>query len=152
MDNFHYSHHPNLENESQEYPFLFSFVMAVYNVKSYLNEAVDSIMQQDIGFETIQIILVDDGSTDNSLHILEKYAAIDDRIKVISQKNQGQGAARNNALKIAKGNYIAFVDSDDWLRLDALSKLYYKAKANKLDMLSFGGVDIKKETMEELTV
>ncbi len=137
----------NLSLKKAFTPFV-SVIICNYNGEEYLEKCLKSVIGQSL--QNIEIICVDDGSTDNSLHILEKYAAIDDRIKVISQKNQGQGAARNNALKIAKGNYIAFVDSDDWLRLDALSKLYYKAKANKLDMLSFGGVDIKKETMEEV--
>lgn len=124
-----------------------SIIISNYNNEEYLERCLKSLMGQSL--QNIEIVCVDDGSTDNSLQILEKYAAIDDRIKVIRQENQGQGAARNNALKVAKGEYISFVDSDDWLRFDALTKLYYRAKESKLDMFSFGGVNVLKDTMKE---
>ena len=126
---------------------LISVIICNYNNGEYLERCLKSISGQSL--QNIEIICVDDGSTDNSLHILEKYAVIDNRIKVISQKNQKQGAARNNALKISKGNYVVFVDSDDWLRFDALDKLFNMAKENKLDMLSYAGADVQKETMEK---
>ena len=125
MDNFHYSHHPNLENESQEYPFLFSFVMAVYNVKSYLNEAVDSIIQQDIGFETIQIILVDDGSTDQSGDVCDTLERqYPGNIIAVHKENGGAASARNKGLEFATGQYVGFMDPDDKISKNTCSLVY----------------------------
>jgi len=136
----------NLSLKKTFTPFV-SVIICNYNGEEYLEKCLKSVTGQSL--QNIEIICVDDGSTDNSLHILEKYAAIDDRIKIISQKNQGLATSRNNALKIAKGNYIAFVDSDDWLKFDALEKLYKKLQENRLDMLSFGCVNVQKVTMKE---
>ena len=90
-----------------------SVIIPVYNVESYLRQCLDSVVNQT--FEDIEIICVDDGSTDGSLDILNKYASSDNRFKIISQPNQGLGTARNNGLKLACGNYIYFLDSDDYI-------------------------------------
>ena len=89
--------------------------------------------------KNIEIICINDGSTDNSLAILEQYAKEDSRIKIINQKNSGLSIARNNAMQIAKGEYFTFLDSDDYLVLDALETIYNCCKNNDLDMLSFSG-------------
>ncbi len=139
MDNFHYSHHPNLENESQEYPFLFSFVMAVYNVKSYLNEAVDSIMQQDIGFETIQIILVDDGSTDQSGDVCDTLERqYPGNIIAVHKENGGAASARNKGLEFATGQYVGFMDPDDKISKNTCSLVYrfFQEHAAETDIVS----------------
>ena len=90
-----------------------SVILPVYNVSEYLRQCMDSIVGQTL--KDIEIICVDDGSTDDSLEILKEYEAKDKRVKVIEQKNAGAGAARNNGLAIATGEYLSFLDSDDIL-------------------------------------
>ena len=101
-----------------------SIIVPVYNVEKYLERCLDSLINQTL--TNIEIVCINDGSTDNSGKILDDYAAKDNRIKVIHQNNAGQAVARNNGLKIANGNYINFVDSDDWVDLDFIEKLYKK--------------------------
>src|SRR5574344_179901 len=99
-----------------------SVIVPVYNTEKYLAESLDSVIRQT--FKDIEIICVDDGSTDNSSNILSKYAKKDSRIKVISQKNQGVITARNNAIKQAEGDYIYTLDSDDVIDETTLEKSY----------------------------
>lgn len=105
---------------------LVSVVIPVYNVEKFLAECLDSVVNQTL--RDIEIICVDDESPDNSIYILQEYAAKDERIKIIRQKNQGLGGARNTGLKAAEGECITFLDSDDWLDLDYLEKLYREMK------------------------
>lgn len=114
-----------------------SVIIPIYNTEQYLSQCLDSIINQTL--KEIEIICVNDGSTDNSLNILNEYAQKDKRIKVLTQNNQKQGAARNRGLAIAKGEYIQFVDSDDWLEPESLDLLYKKSKKLDLDMLCFEG-------------
>lgn len=115
-----------------------SVVMPVYNVAEYVGECLQSIQNQSL--YDIEIICVNDGSTDNSLEILNRYAEKDRRIIVINKKNEGSGIARNTALKLANGEYVYFIDSDDWLDNDkVLEEMYKKAAWDNLDMLIFGG-------------
>ena len=95
-----------------------SVIIPVYNVEKYLGECLESIIDQSL--EDIEIVCVNDGSTDNSLSILESYAELDNRIKIISQENHGLAAARNTGLKNINGDYVYFIDSDDFLELSAL--------------------------------
>ena len=107
-----------------------SVILPVYNVAQYLNETFTSLLNQTL--QEIEIIAVNDGSTDNSEEIIKKYAQKDLRIKVFSQKNQGQSVARNLALQHATGEYIYMMDSDDVLaNLDALRVCYEYAEQNK---------------------
>ncbi len=99
-----------------------SVIVPVYNVEKYLHECIDSILAQT--FTDFEIILVNDGSLDNSGAICDEYVSKDNRITVIHQKNQGQAAARNTALTIAKGEWIHFVDSDDLIHPQMLEILY----------------------------
>lgn len=92
---------------------LVSIIVPVYNTEKYISECLHSVTQQS--YPHIEIIAVDDGSTDNSLSILNEISATDNRLKVFSQRNQGVSAARNLALKKATGEYIMFVDADDWI-------------------------------------
>lgn len=92
---------------------IISVIIPVYNTEKYLGTCLDSVAQQT--FRDIEIILINDGSTDNSLQIAYRYAEQDDRIKVITQDNAGVSAARNRGLREAHGEYIGFVDSDDWI-------------------------------------
>ncbi len=131
-----------------EYKCNISIIISVYNVERYLRECLDSIVNQTL--QDIEIICVDDGSTDKSSEILKEFAAKDSRIRVISQENQGLACSRNNAMKIAKGKYILFVDSDDYIRKDTLEMLYNYAEVNNLEMLSFGGTNFDNETRIDL--
>lgn len=119
------------ENISKNEP-LISVIVPVYNVEKYLGRCVDSIINQT--YTNLEIILVDDGSTDDSRKICDEYAEKDGRIKVIHKSNGGQGSARNMALDIAKGQYIGFVDSDDWLEPDMYEYLYHAIKDNFADI------------------
>ncbi len=101
---------------------LISVIVPVYNVSVYLKKCVESILNQT--FTNIELILVDDGSTDSGPGMCDEFAVTDSRVKVIHQKNQGLSAARNAGLDLASGDYIAFVDGDDYLREDMLEKMY----------------------------
>jgi glycosyltransferase involved in cell wall biosynthesis len=102
-----------------------SIIIPVYNVEKYLKRCLDSIVNQTL--KDIEIICIDDGSTDNSLAILNDYAQRDSRVKVLHQENAKQGAARNRGLEIATGEFVTFVDSDDWVELDYCELLYNAA-------------------------
>lgn len=105
---------------SQE--FLVSVVVPVYNSKAYLKDCLDSLLNQTL--KAIEIIAVDDGSTDGSSQILNEYAESYQNLIVIHQSNQGQGSARNAGVSIARGGYIGFVDSDDYVSIDMYERLY----------------------------
>lgn len=112
-----------------------SIVIPVYNVQSYLSQCLDSVINQTL--KEIQIICVNDGSTDGSTDILNEYVKKDDRILVINQENSGCAVARKTGLKHSTGEYIEFVDSDDWLELDAIEKTYNNAVSNNSDLVLF---------------
>ena len=101
---------------------MLSIIIPVYNSEKYLEECLTGVINQTL--KDIEIICVNDGSTDNSLKILEKFAEQDSRIRIINQQNQGQGYARNTGLEAAAGDYIGFIDSDDFISNDFYEKLY----------------------------
>lgn len=101
---------------------LISIIVPVYNMEIYLRKCIDSILCQT--YKNIELILVDDGSTDSSPQICDEYAELDDRVKVIHKHNTGQADSRNKGINIAKGEYIGFVDSDDWIDADMYEVLY----------------------------
>lgn len=109
-----------------------SVIIPVYNVEKFLQRCLDSVVSQTLS--DIEIICVDDGSTDNSASVLADFAKKDQRIKVINQKNQGVSVARNNGIKQANGEYIGFVDSDDYIEPDFYEKLYQEAKKENADV------------------
>ena len=111
---------------------LLSVVIPVYNVEKYLQQCVDSIINQLT--DECEIILVDDGSPDGSGEICDRYANKDSRINVIHQQNGGLAAARNTGLDYARGEYVAFVDSDDYLDGHCIAKI--------LSWISSGGADV----------
>lgn len=115
---------------------LVSVIIPVYNVEKYLRQCLDSIINQTL--KDIEIICVDDGSTDSSLTILQEYKEKDSRIKVLQQQNQYAGVARNNGLKIAKGKYLSFLDSDDFFELNMLEEMYNKAEKDQSDIVICG--------------
>ena len=112
-----------------------SVIVPVYNVESYLSQCLDSILNQT--FTDFECICINDGSKDNSLAILQKYASKDSRIKIINQENKGLAVTRNIGIKNSIGQYIAFVDSDDWLTEDCLYKSFNKIKETSADVVQF---------------
>lgn len=114
-----------------------SVVIPVYNTEKYLAECLDSLQKQTL--KDIEIICVDDGSTDNSLEVLKEYANRDSRFLILEQKNLYAGAARNVGLKIARGEFVIFLDSDDFFAEDLLEKIYLKGQETEADIVLFGG-------------
>lgn len=121
-----------------------SVIIPVYNTEKYLHKCISSAINQT--FKNIEVIIVDDGSTDNSYRICQKYANQDKRIVLLQQSNQGQGFARNKALLKANGEYIFFLDSDDYLELDAFELLYNEAINKNSDLVMFGWEKIDEQT------
>lgn len=115
---------------------LISVIIPVYNVEKYLPQCLDSLLKQN--FLPFEAVCVNDGSTDDSGKILNSYAAKDWRIHIINQSNRGLSAARNTGLKKARGRYILFVDSDDFLHPDALLSLYRQITLHNTDICLFG--------------
>ena len=114
-----------------------SVVIPVYNTEKYVREAVESIMNQTV--RELEIIIINDGSTDNSLQVVEELAAADSRIQVYSQTNQGLSMARNAGITHAHGRYIYFMDSDDLLEKDAMELCYNKCEEKELDKIVMVG-------------
>lgn len=112
-----------------------SVIIPVYNVEKYLRECLDSVIGQTL--PDIEIICVDDGSTDSSLSILQEYEGEDKRLKIIEQANRGAGAARNAGMAVAQGEYLAFMDADDLYCPQALDRAFVKAEAEKADVVVF---------------
>ena len=119
----------------------FSIIVPVYKVEDYLHKCVDSILNQD--YSSFEVILVDDGSPDKCPEICDYYAALDKRIHVIHKKNGGLSSARNVGVEFASGDYILFIDSDDyWKDLDALSVISQKiSDLRNVDVITFNNVD-----------
>lgn len=115
---------------------LVSFILPVYNVEEYLHESLDSLLRQTLPH--IEIICVDDGSKDRSLEILNSYAQKDSRVRVLTQKNQFAGTARNLGMTVATGEYLVFLDPDDFFEETLAADAYYAAKLNKADVVIFG--------------
>lgn len=134
-----------------------SIIVPIYNVEKYLGRCMNSLLMQTL--KDIEIIMVDDASPDNCPKMCDEYAKKDNRVKVIHKKNAGLGFARNSGIDIACGEYIAFVDSDDYVTLDAYEKLYNAAVRNKADCVFAGiqtetavgiwnkEIEVKKETL-----
>ena len=113
-----------------------SVIIPVYNVEQYLRQCLDSVLGQTL--KEIEIICVDDGSTDKSLDILKEYQKKDGRIIILQQKNQYAGVARNNGIKIAKGKYLSFLDSDDFFVNNMLENMYNRAEKDNSDIVVCG--------------
>ena len=128
---------------------LISVIIPVYNVGRYLKRCIESVRTQT--YSNIEIILVDDGSTDDSGAICDHYAKQDQRIKVLHQDNKGQSAARNAGLDVACGEYIGFVDSDDWIHPDMYAHLYKALINYDAEVASLKCVFAYKDAMEVTT-
>ena len=120
---------------------MISIIIPVYNAANYLQDTVQSVLNQD--YQDMEIILVNDGSTDHSLALCKEMQLKDTRIKVIDQKNAGVSVARNNGMKASKGEYLLFIDADDLLEKDMVSTLYNKAVETGADIVSCGAALVK---------
>lgn len=116
-----------------------SIIVPMYGVEKYVEQCIDSLLKQTL--QEIEIILVDDGSPDRSGEIADEYAKKDGRIKVVHQKNSGLGPARNTGIRVATGDYIGFVDSDDWANHQMFARLYEAAVKNNADIVVSGHCD-----------
>lgn len=110
-----------------------SVIVPVYNVEQYLKICLDSILAQT--FQDFEIICINDGSTDNSLKILEEYKQLDDRLVILTQTQSGAAIARNNGIKQSKGEYIQFLDSDDYVEPNLLEEMYKRARTHQADLV-----------------
>ncbi len=124
-----------------------SVIIPIYNVEKYVEECLNSIVNQTL--KDIEIICINDGSTDNSLQIVEKYAKKDKRFVIFSQENQGQGIARNKGLELANGEYILFVDSDDWIKLNSCEVIYNYFKETNAEVIQFNYTEYKEFSGEQ---
>lgn len=125
---------------------LISVIVPVYNVQEYLGECIESIINQT--YTNLEIILVDDGSTDGSGEICDAYKLKDSRIRVIHKANGGLSSARNQGIECSKGAYISFVDSDDWLELDFYQNLYDSIKMTKAEIATCGRYLVSNDSKE----
>lgn len=128
----------HLKLEKKDYAPLISVIIPVYNVEKYLDRAVKSVIQQT--YSNLDIILIDDGSTDASSDICDYYAKKDHRIRILHKNNGGLSSARNAGLEIARGEYIAFLDSDDWFELDTFEYCVCLLNKESVDIVQFGTV------------
>ena len=129
-----------------------SVVIPVYNSELYIDECLQSILKQTI-VENIELICVNDGSSDSSLDILNMYKTKFPNMIIIDQKNAGSAIARNNGLQIANGEYVYFVDNDDYLANDnCLNELYSIAKKTSLDILNFNHLILKNNSLRKVSI
>lgn len=128
----------------------FSIIMPVYNIQNYLKNSIESILNQI--YTNFELILVDDGSTDNSLKICQKYQKMDNRINVVQKKNGGLSDARNYGLSVASGDYILFVDGDDFLKENTLQIIYDNVNKHKYDILIFKHYVYNNNVAEEYNI
>ena len=121
-----------------------SVIVPVYNVEEYLAPCLDSLVKQTL--QDIEIIVVNDGSPDNSQEIIDRYVKkYPNLVKAMIKENGGQASARNMALEIAKGEYVNFVDSDDWVKIDMYENMYKKAKEEDADIVVCNTTDYYKD-------
>ncbi len=124
-----------------------SVIVPIYNSEKYLRKCLDSLVNQTL--KDIEIILINDGSKDESENIIKEYLEKYDNIKYIYQENAGQACARNNGIKVAKGEYLAFLDSDDYLREDAYEILWRQIEEKKCDILCFNYYTDREDIIEK---
>ncbi len=125
---------------------LISVIIPIYNVEAYLRKCIDSVINQT--YKNIEIILVDDQSPDSCGKICDEYSKRDSRIKIIHQKNSGVGKARENGINEAQGEYITFVDSDDWIEPEFCEKLLEELLKNKADWIACNAKEVDEKGKE----
>ncbi|MCR5298051.1 MAG: glycosyltransferase [Paludibacteraceae bacterium] len=131
-----------------------SIIIPMYNVASYVKKCIESVLQQDLSHEQYEMIVVNDGSTDNGLEVLEEMLRTDNRLQelhslghwtVVTQENQGLSGARNTGIPLAKGKYIQFIDSDDFLQPNVLGKLLERMERDDLDVLRYNYQNVNEQ-------
>ena len=125
---------------------MISVVIPLYNCEKYINECLDSVLANS--FSDYELIIINDGSIDNSLKIAEEYSKKDPRIKVYSQENRGVSYTRNRGIKLAKGDYISFIDADDYVDKYYLEELYFMANRYDLDWVTCGHRSISNSSIQ----
>ena len=125
-----------------------SIIIPVYNVERYVAKCLNSVLNQT--YKSLEVIIVNDGSTDKSGYICDYYAKKDRRVILINQENQGLSMARNNAIDIATGSYIGFVDSDDWIRPDMIFNLYNNALKYNADISECGVLFVNENEPQDI--
>lgn len=131
----------NVENN------LISVIIPVYNVEKYIERCILSVLKQT--YSNLEILLIDDGSTDNSGKICDKYAEQDDRVYAVHIENQGVGNARNQGRELSKGKYLYFIDSDDWIPDNAIELMMVMANQTNADLVTAERVVVKEGSFEE---
>ena len=121
-----------------------SVIVPIYNAEEYLGKCIESILLQS--FVDFELILLDDGSTDKSADIAEKYAKVDDRIRVIRHPNNGVSFTRNQGINLSKGKYISFVDADDWIHQEMLNNMYITAEKHQAQVVQCGYYKVSAKT------
>lgn len=118
-------------------PLRLSIIIPVYNTEQWIARCLDSCLKQDVSHDEYEIIVVNDGTLDNAMDIVLSYASLNTNIRVVEQKNGGLSSARNTGLSIAMGQYVWFVDSDDYIEDNCLGALLSQSESDKLDVLCF---------------
>lgn len=122
--------------EQAEFKDLISIIIPVYNVAPFVERCLNSVIAQH--YTKLEIIVINDGSKDNTGEIIEKFSKEDSRIKLFTQSNRGVSFARNKGLEVANGKYVAFIDGDDWVSSDYISKMYDEMKSSESDIVKCG--------------
>ena len=128
---------------------LLSIIIPLYNCEKYINQCLDSIILQDLEKNNYEVIIIDDGSTDNSFTIAKAYSDRNDNIRVVKQENQGVACTRNNAIEIASGKYIAFVDADDMIVEGSLLTLVDIAVNNDAEIVKAAHLEVSQDAVYE---
>ena len=115
-----------------------SIIIPAYNVEAYIEKCINSVINQT--YDDIEVIIINDGSTDNTAEIIEKYSKIDNRIKIVNKYNSGVSDSRNVGIEMFTGDYVFFLDSDDWVEKDYIIKAVDVLEKNNIDILFNGWV------------
>lgn len=127
-----------------------SVIIIAYNIEEYIERCLKSVLMQSLS--EIEIIIINDGSTDNTLKIINELVINDNRVKIINKKNSGIIEARKSGIEIASGEYILFVDGDDWLELNACDRLYEIATENNLDLIIYNAFWVYKDKKDSYSI
>ena len=138
-----------INNENKHTP-VFSVIVPAYNSAEYINKCIESVLKQT--YPDFELILVDDGSSDKTLSICGEYAEADERIRVIHKENGGHTSARNEGLRTAVGEYVLFLDSDDWLGFDVLTFCHKEIEANNPDIIVYSILNTATKSLFDVKI
>jgi len=120
---------------------MISVIITIYNLEECIEKCISSVLEQT--YKDLEIILVDDGSQDKSLEVCQKYAFLDSRIKIVAQKNSGSLAARRAGMELARGEYVAFIDGDDWVEPQYIEEMYQATKNGAIDVVIMNAITVE---------